>query len=75
MKPGFSTRLGAAVRQAGDELVSKNNYRKLLLIISDGEPSDIDVDDAEGLLPGFTVGLGVVVAKSIKNHIKQFESK
>ena len=50
MKPGFSTRLGAAVRQAGDELVSKTNYRKLLLIISDGEPSDIDVEDNEYLI-------------------------
>jgi hypothetical protein len=50
MKPGFSTRLGAAVRQAGDELVSQTNYRKLLLIISDGEPSDIDVDDKEYLV-------------------------
>jgi uncharacterized protein YegL len=50
MKPGFSTRLGAAVRQAGDELVSQTNYRKLLLIISDGEPSDIDVDDSEYLV-------------------------
>ena len=50
MEPGFSTRLGAAVRQAGDELVSKTNYRKLLLIISDGEPSDIDVEDNEYLI-------------------------
>ena len=50
MKPGLSTRLGAAVRQAGDELVSKTNYRKLLLIISDGEPSDIDVEDNEYLI-------------------------
>ena len=50
MKPGFSTRLGAAVRQAGDELVKQTNYRKLLLIISDGEPSDIDVDDNEYLV-------------------------
>ena len=50
MKPGFSTRLGAVVRQAGDELISQSNYRKLLLIISDGEPSDIDVDDNEYLV-------------------------
>ena len=50
MKPGFSTRLGAAVRQAGDELILQTNYRKLLLIISDGEPSDIDVDDNEYLV-------------------------
>ncbi len=50
MIPGYSTRLGAAIRQAGDELVSQANYRKLLLIISDGEPSDIDVDDNEYLI-------------------------
>jgi len=50
MKPGYSTRLGAAIRQAGQDLMRQPNYRKLLLILSDGEPSDIDVDDNEYLL-------------------------
>ena len=50
MKPGYSTRLGAAIRQAGQDLMKQPNYRKLLLILSDGEPSDIDVDDNEYLL-------------------------
>ena len=50
MKPGYSTRLGAAIRQAGQDLMKQPNYRKLLLILSDGEPSDIDVEDNEYLL-------------------------
>lgn len=50
MKPGYSTRLGAAIRQGGQDLLKRTNYRKLLLILSDGEPSDIDVDDNEYLL-------------------------
>ena len=50
MKPGYSTRLGAAIRQAGINLMKQPNYRKLLLILSDGEPSDIDVEDKEYLL-------------------------
>ncbi|WP_428080704.1 nitric oxide reductase activation protein NorD [Candidatus Pelagibacter sp.] len=50
MKPGYSTRLGAAIRQAGQDLVKQPNYRKLLLILSDGEPSDIDIADKEYLL-------------------------
>ena len=50
MKPGYSTRLGAAIRQAGMDLIKQPNYRKLLLILSDGEPSDIDVEDQDYLL-------------------------
>jgi len=50
MKPGYSTRLGTAIRQAGQDLVKQPNYRKLLLILSDGEPSDIDIADKEYLL-------------------------
>ncbi len=50
MKSGYSTRLGAAIRQAAQDLLKRPNYRKLLLILSDGEPSDIDVDDKEYLV-------------------------
>lgn len=41
----LSTRLGAAIRHAGVELRRQQTYRRLLLIITDGEPSDIDVED------------------------------
>jgi nitric oxide reductase activation protein len=43
--PGLSTRLGAALRHAGAELAPVRNLRKLVLVLTDGEPSDIDVPD------------------------------
>lgn len=46
----FSTRMGAALRHAGRELAQRLSYRKLLLFISDGEPSDIDIADRRYLV-------------------------
>jgi nitric oxide reductase NorD protein len=46
----FSTRMGAALRHAGRCLASHQSYRKLLLLISDGEPSDVDIADRRYLV-------------------------
>ena len=46
----FSTRLGAVVRHAGNDLRRQKSYRRLLLVVTDGEPSDIDVDDRRYLV-------------------------
>lgn len=45
MKGGLSTRMGAAMRHAGEFLLRRPQQKKLLLVISDGEPADIDVRD------------------------------
>ena len=45
-----STRLGAVIRHAGKDLKRQLSYRRLLLIITDGEPHDIDVDDRRYLV-------------------------
>ncbi|KFE36172.1 nitric oxide reductase activation protein NorD [Thioclava atlantica] len=50
LRPGYSTRLGAALRHAGQELAQVPRHRRLLLLITDGEPSDIDCPDPEYLL-------------------------
>ncbi|KQZ47931.1 protein norD [Rhizobium sp. Root149] len=42
LKPGYYTRIGAAIRHAHAELVKQPNRRKLLLILTDGKPNDID---------------------------------
>ncbi len=42
LKPGFYTRLGAAIRHASFRLGERPNARKLLLIITDGKPNDLD---------------------------------
>jgi nitric oxide reductase NorD protein len=45
LKSGFSTRLGAALRHAGHLIGQTVSGRKLLIMLTDGEPSDIDVAD------------------------------
>ena len=50
VKPGYSTRLGAALRHAGADLRQQQTYRKLVLVVSDGEPSDIDCEDPKYLV-------------------------
>jgi len=50
IKAGYSTRMGAAIRHAGHYLSHQPSDKKLLLILTDGEPSDVDADDAHLLI-------------------------
>ncbi len=50
IEAGYSTRMGAALRHCGHMLAQRKADKKLLLVLSDGEPSDIDVDDEEYLI-------------------------
>lgn len=45
MQGGYSTRMGAAMRHAARYLTRQPQDKKLLLLLSDGEPADIDVRD------------------------------
>ena len=42
LKPGFHTRMGPAIRQATHILADQAQSKKLLLILTDGKPNDID---------------------------------
>ena len=42
IRPGYYTRMGAAIRQATRVLESQPAHRRLLLIVSDGKPNDLD---------------------------------
>jgi len=42
VKPGYYTRLGAAIRHATQLLTQQGSGRRLLLILSDGKPNDLD---------------------------------
>ena len=42
IKPGFYTRMGAAIRYASDKLEVQNTQQRLLLILTDGKPNDLD---------------------------------
>lgn len=61
----YSTRLGAALRWVGRSLASRSAHRRLVLLVTDGEPSDIDcpgpdylIEDARHAVHGLA-GLGV----------------
>ena len=49
MKGGLSTRMGAALRHAGGHLMKQAERRKLILLVTDGEPADIDETDPQHL--------------------------
>jgi hypothetical protein len=49
MKGGLSTRMGAALRHAGQHLLKQPEKRKLVLMVTDGEPADIDERDPQHL--------------------------
>ncbi len=45
LKPGYYTRLGAAIRRATKLLEAQPASRRILLILSDGKPNDLDLYD------------------------------
>jgi nitric oxide reductase NorD protein len=49
MRGGLSTRMGAALRHAGQHLLKQAEQRKLILLVTDGEPADIDERDPQHL--------------------------
>ncbi|PSC02654.1 protein norD [Alsobacter soli] len=42
LRPGYYTRIGAAIRHASALLAARPNQRKLLLVLTDGKPNDVD---------------------------------
>jgi nitric oxide reductase NorD protein len=50
IEAGYSTRMGAALRHAGHYLGNCKAEKKLLLILTDGQPADIDVSDDKLLI-------------------------
>jgi nitric oxide reductase activation protein len=50
MRAAYSTRLGAAMRHAAHTLAAQKADKKLLLVLTDGQPSDVDVQDPQLLI-------------------------
>ena len=50
MQAGYSTRMGAAIRHAAHYLEARPADKKLMLILTDGQPSDIDTHDEQLLI-------------------------
>jgi nitric oxide reductase NorD protein len=78
LQSGLSTRLGTAIRHAGETVSQVDSFRKLVIVLTDGEPSDIDVADpldlvedarraALGLRARGIDGFGVVLGSGAAN--------
>lgn len=78
LSSGLSTRLGTALRHAGELISHARSFRKLVIVLTDGEPSDIDVTDpldlvedarraAVGLRARGIDGFGVVLGSNAMN--------
>ncbi len=50
MQAGYSTRMGAAMRHAAHYLGARPADKKLMLILTDGKPSDVDAHDERLLI-------------------------
>jgi nitric oxide reductase NorD protein len=43
IRPGYYTRMGAAIRHATRELGNRSERRRLLMLLTDGKPNDLDI--------------------------------
>jgi nitric oxide reductase activation protein len=68
MKGGLSTRMGAAMRHAGHHLLGQPERRKLLLLVTDGEPADIDERDPQHLRHDTKKAVDELAAKGILTY-------
>lgn len=80
LKPGYYTRIGAAIRHAAAELGKQPNRKKLLLVLTDGKPNDIDhyegrfalEDSRRAVIEARRMGLGVfgvTVDREAKSYV------
>ncbi len=75
MEAGFSTRMGAPIRHAAHYLENQPADKKLLLIMTDGESSDIDVDDDRLLIEDTRKAVEELSSKNIHTHCISLDQK
>jgi nitric oxide reductase NorD protein len=68
MKGGLSTRMGAALRHAGYHLLKQQEKRKLILLVTDGEPADIDERDPQHLRHDTKKAVEELYSKGVLNY-------
>jgi len=75
MQAGWSTRMGAALRHAGHYLAARKADKRILLLLTDGEPSDVDVDDAAYLRADAKRAVDELAAKGLTTYCLSLDPK
>ena len=68
MEGGFSTRMGAALRHAGSYMENRAEEKRLILVLTDGEPHDIDVTDPKYLQDDTHLAVGELASKGVSTY-------
>jgi nitric oxide reductase activation protein len=64
----YSTRMGAAMRHAAHYLQAQSADKKLLLVLTDGRPSDVDVTDDQALVADTRQAVQELSQKGMHTH-------
>jgi hypothetical protein len=75
MEANYSTRMGAAIRHAGHYLGHQQADKKLLLVLTDGEPADIDTSDARLLIEDARVAVRELDQQKIYTYCINLDPK
>jgi hypothetical protein len=68
MTGGLSTRMGAALRHAGHHLDQQSSRKRLILLLTDGEPADIDERDPQYLRQDTRHSVEELAARGIHSY-------
>lgn len=75
MEAGYSTRMGAAMRHAAHTLEHRAADKKLMLILTDGEPSDVDASDERLLIEDARIAVRELDQKGIYTYCINLDPK
>jgi hypothetical protein len=75
MEANYSTRMGAAIRHAGHYLSHQQADKKLLLVLTDGEPADIDTSDARLLTEDARIAVRELKQQNIYTYCINLDPK
>ncbi len=75
MEADYSTRMGAAMRHAGDYLSHQQADKRLLLVLTDGEPADIDVADNRLLIEDARMAVRELGQKGVYSYCINLDPK
>ncbi|MFM2057107.1 MAG: hypothetical protein RLY71_1492 [Pseudomonadota bacterium] len=64
----WSTRMGAALRHAGHHLSGRRADKKLLLVLTDGQPADVDVTDPQHLVADAAQAVHALARQGLYSH-------
>jgi hypothetical protein len=75
MQADYSTRMGAAMRHAGEYLSHQQADKRLLLVLTDGEPADIDVSDGRLLIEDARMAVRELGQKGVYTYCINLDPK